>query len=117
MTMETDLVALLQTQCPRVSPMVAPLSTARPFITYQLIGGQALRYVENTTAAQRWTLVQINVWSDTHAQALTLIRSIEDAMCASSAFTAKPEGEPIGTHDNELKLYGFNQDFSVLAPR
>ena len=117
MTMETDLVALLQTLCPRVSPMVAPLSTARPFVTYQLIGGQSLRYVENTAAAERWTLVQINVWSDTHAAALTLTRAIEDALCASTAFTAKPEGEPIGMHEDELELYGFIQDYSVLAPR
>jgi hypothetical protein len=115
--METDLVALLKTLCPRVQPMTADLSTARPFVTYQHIGGQSLRYMDNTAADKRWTLIQINVWAGTSAEGLTLIRAIEEALCASNAFTAEPQGEPIAEHEPELRLYGFMQDFSVLADR
>ena len=51
--METDLTTLLLAICPRVFPDVAPLSTARPYITYQQIGGQSLRFVEGTAADKR----------------------------------------------------------------
>jgi hypothetical protein len=50
---------------------------------------------------------------------LTLIRQIEDAMCASAAFTAKPEGEPLSQYeaDHDPPLYGSVQRFSIYATR
>jgi hypothetical protein len=116
--MESDLVALLETLCPDgVFPDEADLDTPRPYVVWQLIGGPSLRYVENTPANKRMSYVQLSVWCDTRAESLTLIRSIEDALCASTAFEAKPNAEPIGDHDPVLNTYGVTQDFTVFANR
>lgn len=120
MTVEADIVAALRTVCPRVSPDVAPLSTARPYITWQFIGGRPMRYLENTPADRRHTLLQVNVWSSTRAEALTLIRQAEAALCDGAApFTAHPNGEPLSdiADDIEPMLYGALQDFSVYSTR
>lgn len=116
--MESDLVVVLQAVCPRVHPDVAPLATTvRPFITWQLIGGQALRHIDNTASAQRMSFVQINVWSHTRAESLTLARAAEEAMCAATQFNARPDAELIAEFDEDLALYGTMQDFTILANR
>lgn len=118
MTMESDLVTVLHTCCARVFPDFAPFATQRPYVTYQHIGGPALRFTENTPADQRHTLVQINTWATTRAAALLLARQIEDALCAASSFTATVQNEPTGQAENtDPPLYGCIQDFAILAPR
>lgn len=115
--METELTLLLLSLCPRVFPDVAPLSTARPYITYQQIGGQSVRFVEGTAADTRHYRMQINVWDSRRSTANALAISIEDAMCESLAFTARPDGEPIATAEEDLGLYGTIQTFDVWATR
>lgn len=115
--MESDLVAVLQTQCPRVFPDVAEHATALPYVTWQLIGGTPWRYVENSAADRRHSLVQINVWAATRAETLTLIRAIETALCAAAQFTVRPESEPIADMDDETKRRGCLQDFSIWSLR
>ena len=117
--METDLTALLKTLCPRVYPDVAPAGTAAPWITYQGIGGRPLRFIDNSPASIRHTMVQINVWTGSRGASLVLVRQIEEALCAASAFTASPAGEPIGTAEIDMvpPLYGCMQDFDIWAPR
>ena len=100
----------------RVFPDVAPLNTDRPFITYQQIGGESIRYADNT-ADSRFPTIQVSVWSRTRMEASTMIQQIEDALCASSAFQASPQGEPISTHERETGLYGSIQRFDVFGPR
>lgn len=117
MTFEADLFTLLKTVTPRVYPDFAPVSTVRPYATYQHIGGQALRFLDNTAADKRNTVVQINVWSNTRLESLTLIRQIEDAMCASLLFVATPGSEPICDYDADIPVFGAIQDFSVFATR
>jgi hypothetical protein len=114
---ESDLTALLLTLCPRVSPDVAPTSTARPYVTYQAIGGATQRFVDGAAPTLRNTRVQINVWSSTRLEASQLIRQIEDALCAATAFTARPESEPVSSVDEDLGLRGAMQDFSIWAAR
>jgi hypothetical protein len=117
MSMESDLVALLEAQCPRVYPDVAPQDTARPYVTWQGLGGRSLRMLDNSAADKRHTYLQITIWDDTRAGALTLIRAIEDALCASSSFTATPEGEPLSMFEPEPDVYGSLQRFSIYAIR
>lgn len=118
MSMEPALNTLLQTTCPRVFPDVAPEGTARPYVTWQELGGRALRNLDGTASNKRHTFLQINVWDETRAGALALIRAIEDAMCASASFTARPEGEPMSQfEDGEPNLYGSVQRFSVYSLR
>lgn len=115
--MEADLVALLKTLCVRTFPDFAPINTTRPYVTFQLVGGRPLRWLDKSASDKRHSLVQINVWADTRKAATTLARQIEDALCAATAFSAVPEEEPIHTSEPEFNRYGCIQDFSVIALR
>lgn len=115
--LETALAAALQAQCPRTSPMVAPVDTALPYITWQHIGGVPVRYADNAAGNRRMVMVQVNVWAATVAAALLLIRQVEDALCASAVFTARPLSEPIGQHEADFARYGFIQDFEIVGDR
>lgn len=117
MTPEAAFVSIARTLCPRVHPLTAPLSTLKPFITYQLIGGMPLRYTDGTAAPQRHAMVQANVWADTLAEALTLARSLEAALCADVSIQASPMGEVITQDDDQLDVFGTIQDFSIVADR
>lgn len=117
MSMEADLFLVLEAVCPRAFPDVAPLGTVPPYITYQAIGGRALRNLDNSAADKRHTRLQINVYSATRLESITLIRQIEDAMCASPAFTAAPDAEPLHNYDSDMLTYEAIQDFSVYSAR
>ena len=117
MTMEADLSALLKTKCPRVFPDVAPSGTDAPFIAWQALGGESLRFLDNAAPDKRNTYMQVSVYSKTRAEALALIRAAEAAMCASPALIAKPQGEPISTYEEDTTLYGAIQRFSIWAAR
>ena len=117
MSLESDLNTLLKTKCPRVFPDVAPSGTTLPYVTWQGIGGESLSFLDNTAGDKRNTLMQVNVWSSTRLQALQMIREIEDAMRASSAFVATPLGEPLSTYEPDVPVYGTLQRFSIWATR
>lgn len=119
MSLETDFVAVLQTQCPRVFPAEAPVNTTRPFVTWEHIGGDPLRYMDNTAAAQRLALLQVNSYASTKAETIALAKAIEDALCASSTVTARPNGGMRGDHSSDVEpaLYWALQDFEVLGAR
>ena len=123
MSFETQLTTLLLTLCPRVFPDVAPVSTAKPYVTYQQIGGPRLRSMNKVAADKRQVFVQINVWSDSRLGANDLCRQIEEAMATATVFNATEDAEPIWTHDDiNLSdapdgLFGTVQDFTVIATR
>lgn len=117
MSFESQLFGVLQAACPRVFPDVAPLGTLTPYVTWQQLGGESLRFLDNTAADRRNVLLQINSWSKTRAEATALIRQIEDALCASALFIAKPEGEALSTYEADTALYGCIQRFSIYASR
>ena len=115
--MEDALVAILKTLCPRVYPDVAPMDAGKPYITWQAIGGEVARFLDNSAADKRNTLMQINAWALTRQDATTLIRQAEDALCGSAAFVARPQGEALSMYESDTKLYGAVQRFSVWASR
>ena len=119
MTMQADLVALLKARCPRTFTDVADVNTPRPYVTFQLIGGRALQWLDNTAADKRHTMVQIDVWSDSRADGLQLIRQIEADLRAATVFRARPEAEPVCTvvPDITPTRYGASQDFSIYSAR
>lgn len=117
MSMESDLQALLLTLCPRVFPVVAKDAPARPYLVWQPIGGQTLRFLANTPADKRNTLLQVSVWADRSNDATTLIRQIEEALCAAPTLTVEPQGEAISTYEDDTQLYGALQRFSIYAAR
>ena len=117
MSVEQQLYSVLSALCPRTFPDFAPASTARPYITWQQIGGQSLRFLDNTAADKRHVEVQVNVWGNSRLEATTLARQIEDALCAAAVFVATPASEPVSDFDADIPVYGTRQDFSIYATR
>lgn len=117
MTLEPALVAALQTVCPRVYPLTAPYGVAMPYITWQRIGGRALRYLDQSAPDKRNATVQISVWASTSQQASSLIQACEAALIASPALQAAPQGEPMDSYSEADDVRGAQQDFSVWGLR
>jgi len=117
MSLEADLIPLLQAICPRTYPDLAPSGAATPYLTYQHIGGESMRYADNTAMDKRFPLIQINAWSKTRNEALVMIRQIEDALCASDSFQTELHGEPMSTYEPDTLLYGSIQRFEIFGAR
>ena len=117
MSLESDLNTLLKTICPRTFPDVAPSGTVAPFIAWQGLGGESLRFVDSTAPDKRNTYMQVSVYSTTRLEALSLIRAAETALCGSAAFVVRPQGEPMSTYEDDTTLYGAIQRFSIWAVR
>lgn len=117
MSLETDLVAVLQSQCPNVYPDVAPYDAPRPYVIYQQIGGPALVYVEGTLPDKRAAELEISVWADTRLAANALMLQIEAALCAAATLQAKPSGALRAAHDDDTDRRGAQQDFEIWAGR
>lgn len=115
--MEATLTTLLKAICPRAYPDVAPAGTVAPYITWQSIGGESLRYGDNTAPDKRNALLQVNVWSKTRLEAITMIRQVEDAICTSIAWQATPQGEAVSDYESDTSLYGSLQAFDIWATR
>ncbi len=118
MSMETDLVALLQGICPRAYPDVAPSGVAMPYVVWQALGGKSMRYGDGTAPDKRNAYMQVAVWSATRAEAQSLIQQIEAAIDAAPAFAnAQPEAEARSTFEPITQRYGSIQRFSIGAAR
>lgn len=117
MSMEADLQTLLVGICPRCRVDFFSTLPTMPYVTWQLIGGRPWRWLDNTPADKRQSRVQVNVFSATRKESLELIRQIEEAMCASTSFTATPDAEPMTDFDADMAVYEAIQDFLVVAPR
>jgi hypothetical protein len=97
----------------RVYPTVAPLNTTRPYITYQLVGGTAWNFLENTAVGKRHARVQVNCWATTKLAVAALARSVEDALVTSTTIRAFVNGAVVDDYNEDLQLYGTRQDFSA----
>jgi hypothetical protein len=117
MSLETDLVDLLKLQCPRVFPDVAPYGTARPYITWQQVGGDPVNYVDNTVPDKRNALMQINCWATTRLEANALALQVEAALIVSTALQARPQSALVASHEEDTDLRGVMQDFTIWAAR
>lgn len=118
MTVEADIFNTLRGLVDgRCYPDVAPSGVARPYIVYQQVGGQAPIFLERAVPSKKNGRIQISVWADTRAAASALGDQIEGPMVAATAFDAKPLGAPVAVFDEETKLRGSQQDFSVWSDR
>lgn len=117
MSLEADMVAVLCTCCPRVSVGTAPVDTKIPYVTWQHVGGQSVRYLDNSPASIRSPDIQINAWAATPMQAFALIQQIESALCASPAFVATAHGDPVLAYDDADVASGYLQTFTVSGAR
>lgn len=117
MTIESDLDALLKAQCQNAFADFAPAGVVLPWVVYQFICGPSLRSLSGVAGDKRQSYVQVSAWAASRLQAHALIRAIEDALCASSAFTARPQAEPIDDADEALGYFGSIQDYMIIASR
>ena len=117
MSMAQHLDAPRRPRSPPAPPATPPPGTPRPYVTWQALGGEVARFLDNSAADKRNTLMQINAWATTRMQATTLIRAIEDALADSPHFVARPQGEALSTHEPATGLYGSIQRFSIWAAR
>lgn len=119
MTVEADIFAALKSLVPdgsgkfRVYPDVAPAGTARPYITFQQVGGVAVNMLDGAAPGKRNGRFQVNCWADTRAAAATLSRQVEDALRAATALQVTVLGAPVSVYEEDVPLYGTRQDFSL----
>lgn len=113
MSLESDLRDLLSSLVDgRVHPDTSPDVPVYPFITYQQVGGQALRFTESAKPSHKHARVQFNVWAKTRTEANTIARAIEDRLNLS-AMIAETYGAFTALYQESLKNYGTRQDFGV----
>ena len=118
MTVEASLYTALSALVGgRVYPDVAPAGAVVPYITYQQVGGVAFAYLDKSPADRKNGRVQINVWATTRAEATALILQAETALTASTSFQASPIGAHANDYEDDTKLYGALQDFSIWSAR
>lgn len=117
MSMESDLYVLLAAICPRVYPDIAPAGVAIPYITWQSLGGEPLRFGDGAQPDKRHTLMQVSVWSATRIESINLIHQVENAICNSDLWQANPQGEALSTYEPDTELRGSIQRFEIWATR
>lgn len=117
MSLKGGIVSVISTVVADVYPDFAAFGVAKPYAVYQAVGGTPRRYADNTPADKRHTELQVTVWAATRLQASALIRQIEEAFCASAVLTATPIGEAVSIAEEDLNLYGSQQDFSIHSTR
>ena len=118
MTVESDLFALLSTLAGgRVYPDVAPAGVAKPYITYQQVGGQSLSYIDPSVPNAKNGRFQVNVWGTTRLAVAALALSIEYTMLAATVFQARPLGSPAAVYEEDPPMFGTRQDFSIWSTR
>lgn len=117
--LEQSLTTLLSAVCTRVYPDVAPPGTATPYITWQVIGGPAVSYVDDAVPDIRCAWVQVSCWAASRLEAITLMLAAENALVTASTpgFTARPQSGMRAMFSESDDLSGNSQDFEIWAPR
>lgn len=111
MSLETDLLAAVGALCGnRCYPDTAPPDAARPYVTWQQVGGQVLNPIDGTVPGIRHARIQINAWAATRLAANALMNSIEDAL-RPLPLHGRPAGALIARYDEMTRDRGAQQDF------
>lgn len=115
MTVEADLFNVLSPLVPsmRVYPDVAPQNVAKPYITFQQIGGSAINTLETAAVGKRNARFQVNCWDVSRLNVATLARQVEDAIASSTTVRGFVLGAMTAIFEQDLLLYGTRQDFSI----
>ncbi|WP_341866812.1 DUF3168 domain-containing protein [Caballeronia pedi] len=95
----------------RVYPSVAPAGTARPYIVYQGAGGVDETTFDGADALQN-RRVQVVVWATTAGEAESINQQVRAALTAEPV-RGVPIGAPVDVYEDDTKLYGSQQDFSI----
>jgi len=101
----------------RIFPDVAPINTATPYITYQVVGGEPMNFLSGDRPNKQHVRVQINCWAGARerAEASELSMLVEDALRSAIALQAEVVSGRVSTYDEETDLRGTMQDFSIFC--
>ena len=99
----------------RIFPDVAEVGTAKPYITYQRVGGEVMDFLSGDRPSKRNVRMQINVWAERRLEASELAMHVEDALCSVAALQVSVITEPVATYDAEVDLRGTLQDFMLFC--
>ncbi|VVE87561.1 DUF3168 domain-containing protein [Pandoraea bronchicola] len=95
----------------RVYPDVAPANVAKPYIVYQAVGGADETTLDGVDTLQN-SRMQVSVWSESRAVTSALIQQVRAAL-AGEPVRSMPIGAPVSVYEDDTKLYGSQQDFSI----
>ena len=95
----------------RVYPDVAPAGAALPRIVYQSVGGVDETTFDGSDMLQN-SRVQVSVWTTTRAEAATIMQQVRAALTAEPV-RGVPIGAPVSVYEDDTKLYGSRQDYSI----
>ncbi|WP_321919311.1 DUF3168 domain-containing protein [Paraburkholderia tropica] len=95
----------------RVYPDVAPSTAVKPYIVYQGVGGVDETTLDGVDTLQNCRM-QVAVWATTRAEAATLIQQVRAAMTAAPVL-GTPIGAPVPVYEDDTKLFGSRQDYSL----
>jgi len=101
----------------RVFPDFAPLGTARPFITFEQVGGDALSYLNGTLPDKKNGRFEIGVYADSRASCAAVALLVESVMAAATAFQSTAIHAPISDYASDVMIYSSTQNFSVFSSR
>lgn len=118
MTVEADLLAVLgPLVSQRVYKLEAPAGIARPYITYQQVGGQTVSFLERAMPSKKHSRMQVNCWADDAATVAALMLSVEAAIVLAGQFQAEAIGAALDVDGSMVDLFGQQQDFGIWSDR
>lgn len=117
MTVEKQIFdALRALVSDRVYPDFAPENAARPYVTYQQIGGFPVNFMDDAEPSQTNARFRVNVWADTRSQAAELCMVVERTLRHAASLQTTVMTSPVALADPDTRLRGTSQDFSFWTP-
>lgn len=84
-----------------------------PRVIFQQVGGRAVNFIDGGKPSKKNARFQISSWHRRRDEAMALARLVEDAMRAETDLGTTVIGAAIAIYDEDARLYGAIQDFSV----
>lgn len=98
-------------------PLVAPAGAPSTRIVYQQVGGFVVNYQEDTSSDVDHGRIQVTCWSPEQPTSANLCESVSETLILAPNLQARPVGARVSVYENDTKLYGARQDFSVWSPK
>ena len=96
----------------RVFQNVSKTPPPSPYITYQLVGGVAVNFLDPTVPSKKNSRWQIDVWSKRPLEVANISQQVEDLLRMAPALQTTVLGAASGAYEPDTKLHGRRQDFS-----
>ncbi|MFA7523416.1 MAG: DUF3168 domain-containing protein [Halothiobacillaceae bacterium] len=115
-TIESALFSLLGSLVGnRCYPDATPDNPTFPCIVYQVVGGQAIDFLDRTLPDDENYRVQVMCFAKTRAAASSLALQVREKIIEKgTAFaSAQTLGQAVSLYEEPLKLHGSRQDYDI----